>query len=697
MALETLNTPTPDDETPARPPLATGTPVAAKGPYALPSGKSPVGVDPSLLDNMQKLIAEREKQKGSFLESLKDANAWWSGGVAGPGEALRARQKEREEQEATTFGMKSQIAQYNAQQQSAQRKQARVLAALDGGGQGTAGVGMGGMATQVDPAIANQVRTMAQSDPDAAEKFLNEHLKKMSEITAAARLNKDSYAKVIEVRTADGKLENVSLMELLSNPQKYQPTEKGAPIVTQMTGGITPENIRTVESGGRPDAVSPKGAQGVMQVMPNTQTDPGFGVAPAKDKSPQELERVGRDYYAAMQNKYGHDTLAAIAYNMGPGKTDAWLQAGGDFNKLPAETQAYIGKVNLANAMQSRQAPTAAAPTAAAPMASTPAFNQVKPMPELPKSAPLAPPEFKDTFPVVAGEEKQAVTLPTPAPAPVAAAPAPVAAAPVAPRAPAVNVAEKTMPELRAEQKAAEEFKIAGAKGQAENIVKDEAAFRTTTEPKSVAERKTSAERVVQLVEQNPKAVGVIAKPGVMNALATIARDGLNTPSGAIGIKTIEDALVLSMPGSSQQIVNARKEIAQNLARGALEASKLSQGQGSVSDFERSMFEKIAGSLADTPELLIKRQKMLLARADLDQKTGALYRSSKAPGRATDFETFTTSPDYTKAVNEYEEKLRNILGTDIVLGKPGAAPAIPKYDADKEARYQKWKQSQGIK
>jgi hypothetical protein len=692
MALETLNTPTPDDEAPVRAPLATGTPVAAKGPYALPSGKSPVGVDPSLLENMQKLIADREKQKGSFMESLKDANAWWSGGVAGPGEALRARAKEREEQEATTFGMKSQIAQYNAQQQSAQRKQARVLSALDGGGQGTGGVGVGGMATQVDPAIANQVRAMAQSDPDGAEKFLNDHLKKMSEITAAARLNKDSYSKIIEVRTADGKLETVSLMELLGNPQKYQPTEKGAPIVTQMTGGVTADNIRTVESGGRPDAVSPKGAQGVMQVMPNTQTNPGFGVTPAKDKSPQELERVGRDYYAAMQNKYGHDTLAAIAYNMGPGKTDAWLKAGADFNKLPAETQAYIGKVNLANAMQARQAPA----TTAAPVATTPATSAVNPaagpsaLPTVSPLPKLGMPDQPDNFPVVAGEEKQAVTLPTAAP--VAAAPAPVA-----PRAPVTNVAQKTMPELRAEQKAADEFQITAAKGQAENIVKDEAAFRTTTEPKSVAERKTSAERVVTLVEQNPKAVGVIAKPGVMNALATIARDGLNTPSGAIGIKTIEDALVLSMPGSSQQIVNARKEIAQNLARGALEASKLSQGQGSVSDFERSMFEKIAGSLADTPELLIKRQKMLLARADLDQKTGALYRSSATPGRATDFVTFTNSPAYTKAVNEYEENLRKILGSDIVLGKPGAAPAVPKYDADKEARYQKWKQSQGTK
>ena len=167
-----------------------------------------------------------------------------------------------------------------------------------------------------------------------------------------------------------------------------------------------------------------------------------------------------------------------------------------------------------------------------------------------------------------------------------------------------------------------------------------------------------------------------MAKPGVANALATIARDGLNTPSGAIGIKTIEDALVLSMPGADQKTVNARKEIAQNLARGALEASKLSQGQGSVSDFERSMFEKIAGSLADTPELLIKRQKMLIARADLDKELGGMYRANKVPGPPTDYESFTASPAYTKAVDAYEEKLRGILGSDVVLNKQ--APAAGK-------------------
>jgi len=90
---------------------------------------------------------------------------------------------------------------------------------------------------------------------------------------------------------------------------------------------------------------SPKGAQGEMQVMPKTQRDPGFGVTPAKNKSGEEIARVGTDHLAAMEKKYGDRTLAAIAYNMGPGATDKWIAAGSDFTKLPAETQGYVQKV----------------------------------------------------------------------------------------------------------------------------------------------------------------------------------------------------------------------------------------------------------------------------------------------------------------------------------------------------------------
>lgn len=87
---------------------------------------------------------------------------------------------------------------------------------------------------------------------------------------------------------------------------------------------------------------SPKGAQGEMQVMPGTQRDPGYGVIPARDNSPDEMARVGRDYLKAMQARYKDPKLAAVAYNWGPGNTDKWLMAGADPSKLPQETKKYI-------------------------------------------------------------------------------------------------------------------------------------------------------------------------------------------------------------------------------------------------------------------------------------------------------------------------------------------------------------------
>jgi hypothetical protein len=112
--------------------------------------------------------------------------------------------------------------------------------------------------------------------------------------------------------------------------------------------------IMAKESGGRRYdkegnlLTSSKGALGEMQVMPYTSRDPGFGIKPARDNSPDELRRVGDEYAAAMYNRYKDPKLAMIAYNMGPGATDKWLAAGADPRKLPKETQGYIRGVSLA-------------------------------------------------------------------------------------------------------------------------------------------------------------------------------------------------------------------------------------------------------------------------------------------------------------------------------------------------------------
>jgi len=96
---------------------------------------------------------------------------------------------------------------------------------------------------------------------------------------------------------------------------------------------------------GKTLTTSPKGALGEMQVMPKTIKDPGFGVIPAKDASPDEIARVGVDYLQAMKQKYGDTEKALIAYNWGPGSTDKWIASGADPKKLPAETRTYVERV----------------------------------------------------------------------------------------------------------------------------------------------------------------------------------------------------------------------------------------------------------------------------------------------------------------------------------------------------------------
>lgn len=111
---------------------------------------------------------------------------------------------------------------------------------------------------------------------------------------------------------------------------------------------------QTSESGGRRYGKdgelleSPKGALGEMQVMPETAKNPGFGIAPARDGSPEELARVGREYLPAMMRAFGGDPAKAwAAYNAGHVKVtnaiDKAEKEGGNWlTYLPKETQNYV-------------------------------------------------------------------------------------------------------------------------------------------------------------------------------------------------------------------------------------------------------------------------------------------------------------------------------------------------------------------
>src|SRR5204862_1166347 len=91
------------------------------------------------------------------------------------------------------------------------------------------------------------------------------------------------------------------------------------------------------ESGFKPHAVSPKGAQGLMQLMPHTASQ--LGVANAFD--PKANVEGGTRYLRELLERYNFDLVKALAaYNAGPHRVE-------QYRGVPPyyETRAYIARI----------------------------------------------------------------------------------------------------------------------------------------------------------------------------------------------------------------------------------------------------------------------------------------------------------------------------------------------------------------
>lgn len=91
--------------------------------------------------------------------------------------------------------------------------------------------------------------------------------------------------------------------------------------------------IVDAESGGNPEALSPKGAAGLMQLMPETAAE--LGVVNRFD--PEENIASGTRYLRGLMDRFKSVEVALWAYNAGPGA----VQQG----RMPLETQEYVPRV----------------------------------------------------------------------------------------------------------------------------------------------------------------------------------------------------------------------------------------------------------------------------------------------------------------------------------------------------------------
>lgn len=271
--------------TPAVP--ATVKPVAAKGPYSLGTPTGLGAVDPSLLTRMEQLVQEREARRGGFMESMRDAQAWWSGGAAGPSEGLAKRAAEKEGFDATTFGMRRDIAQYKQAQKRAeamggmlfgtpaastttQTPQSNAGAAPGANAPaaaapGTPVVPQGGIIGLVrDPDLRASISAQARMDPDAAFKSVQTYLAKNAEDPVMVK----ELKYMIDNKLIDPRMIPAAVLTKFAGSGAFVPHDvRGVGGTTQSTpigtaGGMSPQGGAPTTVGGapRPGPMAPPAA-----------------------------------------------------------------------------------------------------------------------------------------------------------------------------------------------------------------------------------------------------------------------------------------------------------------------------------------------------------------------------------------------------------------------------------------------------
>lgn len=137
------------------------------------------------------------------------------------------------------------------------------------------------------------------------------------------------------------------------------------------------------ESGGNPTARSPVGALGLMQVMPDTAMDPGYGLPDIFEtarelgfepqgrdrrtaeqllRDPRINEVFGKRYLNRLIRENGGDVRRALAaYNWGQGNVNKW---DGDTSRLPGETQGYLRNIGAMYARETGEELPGVAPAA---------------------------------------------------------------------------------------------------------------------------------------------------------------------------------------------------------------------------------------------------------------------------------------------------------------------------------------------
>ena len=572
------------------------------GPKGALTPSAAIAMDPTqtaeLLANMQDMIAQRTGPMQQFIGGLKDASAWGGGGVQGPTQSLALRDAQKQKEEQEVFNMRSQMgALKSASAQDATLREQ--LGSMGGGAGGAGGAGGYSIPSEIQAAM-NLERT-----GEGKKKIFTDWAKENAKAYAQPDMDKPTVP-VLKFDQGNGEWvpDMVSPRQYRTGSYKDTPQTASA---LQHPSISTGDPLAAIQNGvyrqessagaAKTDQPNYAGAIGPMQLLPDT----------FNSLKSEGLISKTADINNPQDNKDAGNALLAKYYK----------KYNGDVDKTLAAYYAGEGAINKDGSINTdwKDLKNSKAPTVG---------------------------EYISLAKQKAG---LAAAGQTPAPSGMPARPV-------------------SIQQAQQAQEGVNEYRKSLAQGSAENVKKQEATFLTETDRPTNIRQEGLSNRLgtlLQKYENNPNIVGLLNKPGMGNAIGSLLAEGISTPVGSINVKGLEDAFQKVIPAVTKDEIKARQEIAQILAEYSLEASKMASGQGSMSDYERTMFQKIAGSTSNSTDLLRKVQQSMAARTEFNKITRSAYDKDYQPGKIQDFKAFITkSPQYAAAADKYVATLAKL-------------------------------------
>ena len=628
------------------------------------------------------------------MEGLKDATAWWSGGMAGPGQALAARSAEREGQSAELFNMRNAIAQNAMQQKQIESQRAQDISS-GWGGAGAPGQAVAGqMPLPAD--IVQQYNSIFQNEGrDAANKFRSNYLLKRAEKMTDPNMLKAEVEVYDRTRPAGKRYTKVAAAEYYNNPDRYSLTPEGEKQITTLkqdlsapTGGANaPLSVRNNNPGNIKD---PKTGELMVFKTPEE----------GQRALEQDLELKVSGQSPAIKGRFG-DTKGFLSPAM---LAETWSPSTAPGNsaesttnyakhiaaKLGIEPTAQIpntpeAKAAIAQAIKefesgaySKAPAQVAVPAPTQPVVSGGAATPTQPVVSGGTTAP--------TQPVVSGGAQQPV-LPHTQPLPKIGAPT---QAPLnttqAPAAPTLAQPKDLTP-IEEQQR----LKISEASGVAEGQKQGEllagAEDDVRTKGRTAGERQVRHDATIKLLDdpQLKDMVGKFQTGTKGDTFINQVEAGIMAGNfGNIGLNDLRKNL--SKEGAPIEAIRKFEQLDSFLKQNELEwRTNYLKGQGSVSNMEADTVKQAIGSINDPIGKLKTLAASMRERALFDAEVyQGLRRYREQYGRNASMGEYLDSDQFDVLSARHNTRLATVLNMDPSKLKANNGYQIPNIDTQNQ-------------